>query len=237
VLSVGDIHFQERCIERMREFKRAGTAIVFVSHNLQAVAMLCDQALYLKGEVKALGNPQEVLAEYVRSTRSIAASGGDHPIEIVSSELVGHEGESPTVGPNTPLTLRVKYVAREAVSDFHFGFFVYRSTDGLLVYDGNIQGHELGLRSVAPGQTFSIDFSFLGNVTRGQYDVGCHVFHNPTSRYLHSVRPAAIFTVQEYRTVTGIADVQLSCALVGAATGAVHVEPGTSRCPDSTPCA
>ena len=38
VLSVGDMAFQQRCIDRMREFKREGVAIVFVSHNLQAVS-------------------------------------------------------------------------------------------------------------------------------------------------------------------------------------------------------
>ncbi|PYR53741.1 MAG: hypothetical protein DMF95_02820, partial [Acidobacteria bacterium] len=37
VLSVGDMGFQRRCVQRMREFKRNGVSIVFVSHNLQAV--------------------------------------------------------------------------------------------------------------------------------------------------------------------------------------------------------
>src|SRR5207248_9465421 len=41
VLSVGDMSFQQRCVERMADFKRRGTVIVFVSHNLQAVADLC----------------------------------------------------------------------------------------------------------------------------------------------------------------------------------------------------
>jgi lipopolysaccharide transport system ATP-binding protein len=42
VLAVGDMGFQQRCIERMHAFKRQGVAIVFVSHNLQAVATLCE---------------------------------------------------------------------------------------------------------------------------------------------------------------------------------------------------
>jgi lipopolysaccharide transport system ATP-binding protein len=40
VLSVGDMAFQEKCVQRMRQFKRDGVTIVFVSHNLQAVSAL-----------------------------------------------------------------------------------------------------------------------------------------------------------------------------------------------------
>jgi lipopolysaccharide transport system ATP-binding protein len=54
VLSVGDMAFQERCVERMVDFKRQGAAIVFVSHNLEAVRRLCDNALHLQQETKKL---------------------------------------------------------------------------------------------------------------------------------------------------------------------------------------
>ena len=41
VRSTDDAAFQARCLERMLDFKRRGAAIVFVSHNLQAVQALC----------------------------------------------------------------------------------------------------------------------------------------------------------------------------------------------------
>src|SRR5438477_13072311 len=53
VLSVGDMAFQEKCIKRMFEFKQQGVAIVFVSHNLQAVAMLCDRSLFIRNQMVA----------------------------------------------------------------------------------------------------------------------------------------------------------------------------------------
>src|SRR5437763_13048636 len=49
VLAVGDMAFQERCFARMRQFRSEGVAIVFVSHNLHAVADLCDRVLLLDG--------------------------------------------------------------------------------------------------------------------------------------------------------------------------------------------
>src|SRR5436190_41206 len=51
VLSVGDMGFQQRCIERMGAFKKQGVTILFVSHNLQAVAGLCERALFLHREI------------------------------------------------------------------------------------------------------------------------------------------------------------------------------------------
>ena len=49
VLSVGDVSFQARCLERMREHLQRGTTLVFVSHNLAAVAALCRRCLVLGG--------------------------------------------------------------------------------------------------------------------------------------------------------------------------------------------
>src|SRR5688572_789451 len=65
VLAVGDMAFQQRCIQRMQDFKRKGVAIVFVSHNLQAVASLCDRALFLAGTTRAIGDPHDVIRAYV----------------------------------------------------------------------------------------------------------------------------------------------------------------------------
>ena len=61
VLSVGDVGFQRRCFDKMMEFKsRTDTGIVFVSHNMNAVATLCDRVLLLdKGKVKGVGSPRQ----------------------------------------------------------------------------------------------------------------------------------------------------------------------------------
>src|SRR6185436_19764012 len=48
VLAVGDMSFQQKAFDRIREFRRAGAAIVFVSHNMQAIVSLCDRALLLR---------------------------------------------------------------------------------------------------------------------------------------------------------------------------------------------
>ena len=49
VLAVGDAEFQRRCLGRMEELGRSGRTVLFVSHQLPAVAQLCDRALWING--------------------------------------------------------------------------------------------------------------------------------------------------------------------------------------------
>src|ERR1051325_689395 len=67
VLAVGDAAFQAKCLDRVTELRRAGTTIVFISHNLHAVSRLCERTLLLsKGEVLMDGPTNDVIAEYER---------------------------------------------------------------------------------------------------------------------------------------------------------------------------
>ncbi|KAG1222016.1 hypothetical protein G6F68_020764 [Rhizopus microsporus] len=46
-LSVGDAYFIHKCFQRIREFREAGTTLLFVSHDPTAVQSLCDRAVLL----------------------------------------------------------------------------------------------------------------------------------------------------------------------------------------------
>lgn len=64
-LSVGDIYFQHKSFERIREFRKLGTTLLIVSHDKEAVLSVCDRAILLNaGEVGLVGNPEEVLDFY-----------------------------------------------------------------------------------------------------------------------------------------------------------------------------
>ncbi len=65
VLAVGDHAFQEKCIGRIEELRRAGTTLLFVSHDAGMVRRLCDRVLWLRsGELVADGDPATTLAAY-----------------------------------------------------------------------------------------------------------------------------------------------------------------------------
>ncbi len=69
ILSVGDQHFQEKCFNKMRELKKEGKTMVFVTHSMESVRNLCDRAIWLyNGKVRMDGNTDEVVNEYLRVT-------------------------------------------------------------------------------------------------------------------------------------------------------------------------
>jgi lipopolysaccharide transport system ATP-binding protein len=64
VLSVGDADFQRKSIEKIFEYKKQGVTIVFVSHDLNAVEMLCDKVIWLENhKVKKIGQSKEIVRE------------------------------------------------------------------------------------------------------------------------------------------------------------------------------
>lgn len=65
VLAVGDLDFERKCYARIDEFRRAGGAILFVSHDAEAVRRVADRCIWLRnGEVYRIGSPEEVLRDY-----------------------------------------------------------------------------------------------------------------------------------------------------------------------------
>lgn len=64
-LSVGDAKFQRKCFGKFEEFRNAGKSILFVSHDINLINLMCDRAIYLrKGRVRAEGAPMKVCRQY-----------------------------------------------------------------------------------------------------------------------------------------------------------------------------
>lgn len=65
VLAVGDQLFQTKCLERIKQMKTEGCAIVLVSHEMGQIREHCDRALWLQdGRVTAEGDPVQVVDDY-----------------------------------------------------------------------------------------------------------------------------------------------------------------------------
>ena len=95
VLSVGDYVFQQKCIQRMKEVIRGGSAVVFVSHNLKNVTEFCDSCLLLKrGRMVKMGPAQDVIATYMNRSRSEHLVDDEIPVRIVKVTVRNRYGES-----------------------------------------------------------------------------------------------------------------------------------------------
>lgn len=69
VLAVGDQHFQDKCIAKMKELKAEGKTMVFVTHSLSTVKDFCNRAVWLNnGVIRMDGDPEPVIDEYLKET-------------------------------------------------------------------------------------------------------------------------------------------------------------------------
>jgi ABC-type polysaccharide/polyol phosphate transport system ATPase subunit len=67
VLAVGDQHFQEKCLNKIKNLKSAGKTIIFTSHDLGLIESLCDRAILLsKGKLLQDAAAKEVIENYKR---------------------------------------------------------------------------------------------------------------------------------------------------------------------------
>jgi lipopolysaccharide transport system ATP-binding protein len=88
VLAVGDIEFQRKAIGKMKDVRQAqGRSILFVSHNMAAVASLCNRAIVLNnGTVEFEGDTTEAIEHYYDACGQAKKTGTYTPDKISDTE-------------------------------------------------------------------------------------------------------------------------------------------------------
>lgn len=67
ILAVGDAHFQDKCLKKMKELKAQGKTMVFVSHNMTQVKSFCDRSIWLyEGKIRMDDTTEKVAREYLK---------------------------------------------------------------------------------------------------------------------------------------------------------------------------
>jgi lipopolysaccharide transport system ATP-binding protein len=86
VLAVGDAEFQKKCLGKIGDVAVGGRAVLFVSHNMQAVQSLCTQCMLLKeGRIAGLAAPSQVISQYLES------GNANSETEWTNREGIGNE--------------------------------------------------------------------------------------------------------------------------------------------------
>lgn len=68
ILAVGDVSFQKKCFERLKQIKEQGTTIVIVSHSMEQLYNICDRLIWLEeGKIKEDGEPKLIGMHYLDS--------------------------------------------------------------------------------------------------------------------------------------------------------------------------
>ncbi len=96
VLAVGDMEFQQKCIDVLSKYRKDGVTIVFVSHDLGSVRRFCDRTLLLnKGEQVVLGDTGDVIDRYVYGGKNevVPYSPENHEDTLEGDETEGKSEE------------------------------------------------------------------------------------------------------------------------------------------------
>lgn len=154
VLAVGDADFQRRCMGKMNEVERSGRTVLFVSHNLDAIARLCATSVWLdKGRVQRIGPSEQVIGDYMHSSAPHSNEVTFEPnasksAQIVAVSLLDAEGnESPTLTTRAEARITVDVVVNEAIPALDISCLVAtRSGTALIDESLSDQGpNEIGL--------------------------------------------------------------------------------------------
>jgi lipopolysaccharide transport system ATP-binding protein len=157
VLAVGDAAFQRKCLGKMGDVAHQGRTVLFVSHNMGAVAQICPASIWLdQGKIVARGPSQKVVEDYLASCspaaeavrlEDAAGRGGDGRLRFIAAYLRNGSGErtaSQVSGSATDIVL--EFDSREGLADVQFTLTVFNES-GLAVahFDVDACGKRFGL--------------------------------------------------------------------------------------------
>ena len=189
-LAVGDAYFQHKCAARIREFKRRGTTLLFVSHDPVAVRTLCDRALLLdRGMLARDGAPDQVLeyynaaiaqreAEYQIRSVEAATPGqprtrsGDRKATIESVDLLDASGSSVRALPsNAPARIRIVLAVNAPLDALTVGFLI-RDRVGNDAFGTNTFHLDAPVAALVVGERYQCEFAIAAMALgQGHYSI------------------------------------------------------------------
>jgi len=218
VLSVGDIAFQLKCLDRMTAIKESGASLVLVSHNLAAVRRTCDRVVVLHhGRVQHDGDTEgaisllhDLLEEHTEPDPASAL------VEVGEVELFDEQGVATrSVEVGDQVRVAVDATLLVPVPEIWVGILLY-DEHGFYAYGENqrLPG------DWAVGDRVHLDVSFAARLATGSYSARVVLASSDGSRVTWILRRLEFF-VSGRIDVEGIADLNASFSLTPAEPGLV----------------
>jgi homopolymeric O-antigen transport system ATP-binding protein len=219
VLSVGDYLFQQKCLEKMNEIMAGDATIIFVSHNLRAVATLCERSLLLDhGRVKQIGPSNEIIKAYLNRGHQTRALEAGSQIRITDVTLGPPGSSRVTFESEEFMEITVEAKARTRHEDVSV---VIQIVDGnqYAVFDTCTQRLGAGPVTLEAGETLTCTFRVQLRLAQGTFHVNAYLHRYVTSHQMDRWLSAATFFVSETPLIRGIANLApalMNCEKTGA---------------------
>lgn len=195
-LSVGDAHFQQKCMKAIRGFKDRGGSIVFVSHDMNSVKLLCEKALLLsRGRVLEEGNPEKVVnvynfllaqsnddeaprSNYISEKETCASDYGIKTIHITEVRVIGEDSGASVVSSGERTKIEVLLASDVFNDDITVGILI-RDRFGQDIFGTNTYHARVPL-SCEEGGRYACSFAMNMNLGPGKYSVTAAVHTGET---------------------------------------------------------
>ena len=195
VLAVGDETFQRRCMERFAQFRSEGRTIVVVTHSLDTVRNICDQAAWLDhGVLRSVGAAGSVVGDYLAELDGQRAGADATRYDSERASIVDAEMSLDGIGPTTtalsgaPLELLV-HLDRRSPEPIRLELTIHRA-DGI-----HISGARMTLPPGNPGPTTARYRVESLDLRAGDYILSVEVTDDHSTETLAKLADAVAFSV------------------------------------------
>jgi lipopolysaccharide transport system ATP-binding protein len=186
-LSVGDVYFQHKSFDRIREFRKQGTTLLIVSHDKDAIQSICDRAILLNaGKISTQGTPESVMDYYnsmlserenltIRKQTTVEGIcqtiSGTGEATVVDIALLNEQGERmKVIEVSTPVILEIKVEVHRPIPRLVLGY-VIKDRLGLYVFGTNTHHLERPKFDLTTGTELIYRFKFQANLGPGNYSI------------------------------------------------------------------
>ena len=190
VLAVGDAEFQAKCLGKMSNVAKEGRTVLFVSHNMGAIAELCSRVIWLEGGVlKQDGFPSEVVMKYLSSSegkvgfwsRMLDDSLGGRLAWLRKARIISGVGDSEaTLFPfNGSPKVEIEYEIKSKVKELGVYLWI-RDTFNNIVWISNDNDGSANLEHIREPGIYRSVCEFPENTLKpGRYFVGIGITGKP----------------------------------------------------------
>ncbi|HJP85483.1 MAG TPA: ABC transporter ATP-binding protein [Gemmatimonadaceae bacterium] len=207
VLSVGDFAFQRKGLEKMRAIAKSGATVIFVSHNLQAVAEFCQRGILLeRGRVIADGPTDHVIRRYLDTASGYQERTVRGPVRIVGAAISGADGEIGKFYGGCKARIRVTLEATAPVEKVAVVIQLFNAD----FYDiFHTSSERLGHPplTLAAGQKAECDFDVDLHLGAGTYYLGVYLYRYDAEHEYDHIFPATSFVMTTDRGTQGVVNI------------------------------
>jgi lipopolysaccharide transport system ATP-binding protein len=204
VLSVGDFVFQAKGVEKMRSVLKSGATVIFVSHNLRAVADLCERAILMrKGQLIEDGPTSSVIHTYMEQAKLVRADDASKDVMIESVLVRG--SDSLRFDFESGETIRVEVTLR-ARRDVNKVACVLQLLDDKYYEVFNTSTERLGEPplNLKAGERHKYEFDLQLHLARGNFHLSTLLYRYDVGTVFDQIQPAATLLITSKVDVRGI---------------------------------